>query len=154
MENIIGLVDELEREILGSKRAVLSGNRIVEEARIMDIINAIRDCLPSAMMEANAILRDRNEVQDNAKRQANDIIKEARDKAESYVMESEIVRRASNDADAIIYDARMRKESLLRETGAALEDLFKTAELTLGEILQDIRDSRDGMHEEMNKHMR
>lgn len=154
MENIIGLLDELEREILDSKKAVLSGNRIIEEARILDIIHAIKDSIPSSMLEANAIVRDRGEVAENARRQADRIIHDAREKADSLVMESEIVRRAAADADAIIYDATMRKNAIVKETRAVLDELFKSAELDLASILQDIRDSREGMHEEMDKNER
>lgn len=154
MDNIIGLLDELEREVLESKRAVLSGNRIVEEARIIDLVHAIKDSIPSSMLEANAIVRDRGEVAENARRQADQIIREAREKADTLVMESEIVRRAAADADAIIYDAAMRKKSIVKETRAVLDELFKNAELNLASILQDIRDSREGMHEEMDKNER
>lgn len=154
MENIIGLLDELEREILDSKKAVLSGNRIIDEARVLDIIHAIKDSIPSSMLEANAIVRDRGEVAENARRQADRIIYDAREKADALVMESEIVRRAAADADAIIYDATMRKNAIVKETRAVLDELFKSAELDLASILQDIRDSREGMHEEMDKNER
>lgn len=150
MNTVMSLLEELEREIKAGKRSMMSGNRVIDEYRVLDIISAIKDVLPNEIVAANAIVRDKGEVVASAQAQADKIIRDANEQAKRLVSQSAVVEQAARDADEIIADANKYGKHIIAETKAALNSLFKDAEITLTSILRNVTECREEMQDELN----
>lgn len=143
MDNIEMIISKLENEIKNAKRAVLSNNKIIDEIKCLDFISALKESLPSAIMEAGYIMEDKEKIIKNAREQAKNIVERAEFTANQLVMDSEIVKRASADADAIVIDAKKYANYVRHEAEDAIDRLLHESEDNLMRILSDIRACRD-----------
>ena len=84
------------------------GKRMVDVDAARDIIDDIRLSMPSEIAQAKAIVRDRARIIAKAKREADEMIKTAEQRARSLVAREEIVRRAENRAKIINSEATQK----------------------------------------------
>ena len=118
----------------------LSGGKVMlDRERVMELINEIKNVLPTDIQEARAIVASRNELANAARRDADAIIKAAEDRARSLVNESAIYTEAKRAANEIATAAAAKAKDILnnadqkaRETTAAADahavEVVKTAE--------------------------
>lgn len=143
MENYDKIINQLQAELLNAKKAIIGGGRAIDESRCLELISALRENLPKDLIEALYILRDRDDIIVSAKQQANDIIHSATEKAQTLVMNSEIVKRASIDADNMVADAQQYTARLENETKISIKGMFDEAEDRIADLLTTIRESRE-----------
>ena len=92
----------------------LSGGKVMlDRERVMELINEIKNVLPTDIQEARAIVASRNELANAARRDADAIIKAAEDRARSLVNESAIYTEAKRAANEIATAAAAKAKDIL-----------------------------------------
>ena len=76
------LIDKLEEIVSKGKKIPFSSNFIVNENDIYDILDELRNVLPEEFKQARWIVKERESMLEEAKRQSSRIIKEAEEKAD------------------------------------------------------------------------
>ena len=95
--NIDEILDNIEELLDRSWSLPLSGGRCVVDAdKVRDLVDDIRLNLPSEIKQARGIVADRSEIIDNAKREAEQIVRKAEDRARALVSEEEVVKAAED----------------------------------------------------------
>lgn len=102
------LFKELDDFLDSCKRPVFSvENIIVPREQIDIIIDKLKEYIPTEVEGSKKVLRNRDKILDNARKEAENIINEANEQAENILNEIEIVKKAKKEAKEIV-DSAMR----------------------------------------------
>src|SRR6187431_2159014 len=106
--DVLVLIDKLDDTIHNAKQVPLTDQVRVDREEIYDILDQMRATIPDEIKQARWIVKERQEMLAEAKREAERIIKEAHERQSQLVSDQEVVKQAEREADEIIEDARTR----------------------------------------------
>ena len=141
------VLDRLEEEIRGGKKALFGNLRAVDDTKCLEYIASIRNLLPSWITEARVILQDKDNIIGDAHDKARDILNKARAEADQLIAEDRIVDEARRRANAILDDAERRAAELSASCYHGIMDMFDSAEANLRESLQNIDKGRQALYD-------
>jgi cell division septum initiation protein DivIVA len=108
--DILHLVDRLEELFNESKPIPLTHSVVVDEDRMLEIIDQMRISIPDEVKNAQQIIAQRDRVLAQAQEEANRTVKLAKNKGEDIVARDAIVEAAQVRADQLITQARAEAE--------------------------------------------
>ena len=109
-EDIIGALYDMVQD---ARSVPLNADKcMVERDKVLDMLDEIITQLPAELKQSRTIVESRNELISQARREAEGIIRQAREQAQ------ELVAR-----EAIYLEARRRSEELVKQTQAKINDL-------------------------------
>ena len=107
------LLENLEEVLEEGMSVPLSGGkRMVDVDAARDIIDDIRLNMPQEILQAKAIVQDRAQILAKAKKEAEDMVKTAEDRARVLLDREEIVRQAEAKAKTITSEANQQAAQL------------------------------------------
>ena len=106
--DVMALIDRIEESMDSGRSVPLMRGRLVDIEKVYEIIDEIRGNFPDELKQARWIVKERQEMLEEAEKEANRILEEARDRAESMASEQEVVRRAAEQAASILDEARQQ----------------------------------------------
>ena len=126
--DILHLIDRLE-ELFNESRAIpFTHNVVVDEEKMLDLIDQMRVAIPEEMKKAQQVLTQRDRILAQAQEEANRTLALAREKGEQLIEHDSIVQNAQSFAEQkatdIITDAeqsRMEADHYVVETLTKLE---------------------------------
>ncbi len=110
--DILQLIDRLEELFNESKSIPLTRNVMVDEDRMLDIIDQMRIAIPEEVKKAQQLLGQRDRVLAQAQEEANRTLELARQKADQMVTKEMVAQEASRRAEQIIVQARNEAENI------------------------------------------
>ena len=121
----------------------LSGGKcLVEAARLRAIVDDGRANLPSELRQAKAIVSDRAEIITNAKREAEDIIRKAEERARRMMAEEEIYKQAQTAASELLSQSQQKAREMRKGATDFAEDVLRRTEEVLAGRIGDVRQAR------------
>src|SRR5687768_1383749 len=99
--DVLVLIDKLDDTIHNAKPVPLTDQVRVDKEEVYDILDQMRATIPEEIKQARWIVKERQEMLAEAKREAERIIKESREQAIREASQTEIVRLAERQADEI-----------------------------------------------------
>jgi len=139
----MALIDRLEDLIATGKKVPLTGSVMVNEQKLYDIIDEIRATFPDELKQARWIVKERQEMLDEAEKEANRILEEARDKANAMAAETEIVKLSEQQAAEILDAARSREREIRLGAEDYADEMLANLEVNLGKLLTAVQRGRD-----------
>jgi cell division septum initiation protein DivIVA len=133
--DILHLVDRLEELFNESRPIPLTHNVIIDEDKILDIIDQMRVTIPEEMKKAQQVLSQRDRILAQAQEEANRTLNLARDKSENLVERDAIVQAAHVQADEIISKALTDVEKTRRDADKYVIDTLLRVEYELERML-------------------
>ena len=137
LDILYGMVTEAWSVPLGNDKC------IIEREKAIEIINEIKNSLPTAIAEAQRLVSARDEFIGNAKREAEALRKNAEEQAHQMIEEQEVVRVARARSSEMIAAAEAKSKELRRVASEYVDDLMSQTEQSMTEALSTIR----GAHE-------
>lgn len=137
--DILHLVDRLEELFNDSRPIPLTHNVIVDEDRMLEIIDQMRISIPDEVKKAQQILAQRDRVLAQAQEEANRTISLAKKKAEELVTRDAIVEAAQSRAEQIIAQARADAETIHREADEYVIESLGSLEAELTRLINQAR---------------
>ena len=141
--NVEDLIEELIEIITSAKSMPLSSSAIVTRDEVLDLLEAIRDGLPEELRRARRMLKDHEELLAAARREAADIVGDARVQAERMVQRTEIVRQAEHRAVRIVEDAEAAARQMRHETEDYVDQKLAGFEIVLDRTIKTVRTGRE-----------
>src|SRR3990170_4220655 len=141
--DIMALVDKLEGLVAEGKKVPLPSSVMVNEQKIYDLIDEIRASFPDEIKQARWIVKERQEMLDEAEKEANKLIEEAREKAEAMAAETEVVRMAEDQANRLVDDARNKEREIRLGAEDYADEMLANLEVNLGKLLTAVQRGRD-----------
>ena len=114
--DILHLVDRLEELLNKSRPLTFTHNVIVDEDRLLDLIDQMRVAIPDEVKKAQQLTAQRDRILAQAQEEANRTLQLAREKADTLVEKEALVLDAQRRASQIVDQARIDSENI--KTGA------------------------------------
>lgn len=137
--DILHLVDRLEELLNQSRPLWFTHNVIVDEDRMLDIIDQMRVAIPDEVKKSQQILVQRDRLMAQAQEEANRTIAIAREKSDQLLERDAIVQQAQARADQIVAQARLEAEQTKKEADYYVVERLSRLELELDRSLTQVR---------------
>ena len=137
--DILHLVDRLEELFNESRPIPLTHNVIVDEDRILEIIDQMRISIPEEVKKAQQVIAQRDRMLAQAQEEANRTITLAKQKSEEFVTRDAIVQAAQSRAEQVMIQARADTEAMRREADDYILNSLSTLESELTRLLNQAR---------------
>ena len=149
METIDMLINEIESEILKAKRATFSTTDIVLNRQVMlDLVTRLRASYPIVLKEAAQIKKDRDDILAKAEAYANKTMDAAEEQARQMMSESEVLKKAAEEADAMRAEAEENYRKMDYQARYLAFNLLDSAEKVMKEGISTIADRKRKLVEE------
>ena len=109
---------------------------------MLDLLDEISNQLPGELKQAKTIVESRNEVITNAKREAENILKQAEQRAKQMISREEVVKQAEQQAAEMMKAAQQKIKELRQVTNDYVDDSMKRTEDAIAQALSEVRESR------------
>ncbi len=137
--DILHLVDRLEELFNESRLIPLTHNVIVDEDRMLEIIDQMRISIPEEVKKAQQVLAQRDRVLAQSQEEANRTIALAKKKGEELVSRDAIVEAAQSRAEQIIDQARADAEAVRRDADDYIIETLGSLEAELTRLINQAR---------------
>lgn len=137
--DILHLVDRLEELFNNSRPIWLTKNVIINEDKILDIIDQMRVTIPEEMKKAQQVLAQRDRILAQAQEEANRTLALAREKSEHLMERDSIAQSARVQANEIISKANADAERSRRDADKYTIESLMRIEYELERMLNQAR---------------
>jgi F0F1-type ATP synthase membrane subunit b/b' len=149
--DILQLIDRLEELFNESKAIPLTRNVMVDEDRMLDIIDQMRIAIPEEVKKAQQLLGQRDRVLAQAQEEANRTIEIARQKADQLVARDMIVQEAQRKADQVQVQARAEADRVRNDADDYVTDSLNQLQAELERIANQVRNGIRTVEEEQSR---
>jgi F0F1-type ATP synthase membrane subunit b/b' len=137
--DILHLIDRLEELFNESRPIPFTHNVVVDEDRMLDLIDQMRVAIPEEVKKSQQILAQRDRILAQAQEEANRTLALAREKSEQLVERDSIVQAAHSRAEQILAQARLDGENTRREADDYVVEALTRLETQLERYLGQVR---------------
>lgn len=141
--NALEIIDRIEELLDGSRRIPFSANIVVNGDEIYDLIEELRSIMPEEFKQSRWIVRERENMIEEAKNQAEKIINNAQEKAEVMVGETEIMKKASRKSEEMMSTIETRARTIRLEAEDYADEKLANLEAVLHKLLNSIEKGRE-----------
>ena len=104
--DVLVLIDKLDDLVHNARPVPLTDQVRVDREEIYDLLDQMRATIPEEIKQARWIVKERQEMLAEAKREAERIVREAREQQARLISDEEVTKQAERAADEIVEDAR------------------------------------------------
>lgn len=145
--DILHLVDRLEELFNESRPIPFTNNVVVDEDRMLDLIDQMRVAIPDQVKKAQKLVAERDRTLAQAQEEAQRTLQLARDKSEGLVERDSIVEAAQARADQILEQAQLDAEATRREADRYVLEELTNLEIELERVLNQVRNGIRALRE-------
>jgi len=149
--DIMALIDRIEEAMDSARTVPLMRDRLVDVEKVYEIIDEIRANFPDELKQARWIVKERQEMLEEAEKEANRVLEEARDRADAMASEQEVVRRANEQAAAVLDAARQSEREIRLGAEDYADEMLANLEVNLGKLLTAVQRGRDRLQGKVNQ---
>ncbi|MDD2694835.1 MAG: hypothetical protein PHD58_02800 [Anaerolineales bacterium] len=149
--DIMHLIDRLEETLNQSRSLWLTHNVIVDEDKILDLIDQMRVAIPEEVKKAQQLIAQRDRLLAQAQEEANRTLAIAREKSEQLLERDATVQAAQARAEQILDQARADIDQTRKEADDYVVETLRVLELELERYLTQVR---NGILTLQNEHPR
>lgn len=121
----------------------LSASCVVHRGEILEVLEGARDYLPGDLMEAQAIIDERDRIIDEGRASAEAMIATAREDVARMVEQTSIVQSARDEAQRILDDARDQAAHEREEVEVYIDGRLATLEVILNKTMDAVARGRE-----------
>lgn len=151
--DILQLIDRLEELFNESKSIPLTRNVMVDEDRMLDIIDQMRIAIPEEVKKAQQLLGQRDRVLAQAQEEANRTLELARQKAEQLVGKDPIVQDAQRRAEEILMRARAEADGIRADADDYVIDSLMQLQAELERISNQVNNGIRAVQDDRARRM-
>lgn len=137
--DILHLIDRLEELFNESRPIPFTHNVIVDEDRMLDIIDQMRVAIPEEVKKSQQLLAQRDRLLAQAQEEANRTIALAKEKRDQLIDDDEIVKSAQERANQIVEQIIADADTTRQEADKYVIDTLTHMEMELERFLNQVR---------------
>jgi cell division septum initiation protein DivIVA len=141
--DVLVLIEKLDDVIHDARGVPLSGDVRVNKEEMYDLLDQMRATIPEEIKQARWIVKERQEMLAEAKREAERIVTEAKDKQAQLVSAEEVVKQAERLAEDIVEEARAREREIRLGAEDYADEILSTLEVNLQKFIGAVQRGRD-----------
>lgn len=137
--DILHLIDRLEELFNESRSIPFTHSVVVDEDRMLDIIDQMRVSIPEEIKKSQQLLAQKDRILAQAQEEANRTLALAREKGEQIVDRDAIVQTAQIKAEQILSQSKQETEMQKREADEYVLETLTQLEMELDRTLSQVR---------------
>jgi cell division septum initiation protein DivIVA len=137
--DILHLIDRLEELFNESRPIPFTHNVIVDEDRMLDLIDQMRMAIPEEVKKAQQVITQRDKMLAQAQEEANRTLALAREKSDQLVDRDTIVQTAQLRSDQVLTQIRDEADATRRDADKYVVDTLTGLEIQLERFLSEVR---------------
>lgn len=141
--DVLVLIDKLDDLVHGASTFPMTDKVMIDRDEIYDLLDQMRATIPEEIKQARWIVKERQEMLEEAEKEANRILEESRDRAQAIASEQEIVKLAEQQAADILDNARAREREIRLGAEDYADEMLANLEVNLGKLLTAVQRGRD-----------
>ncbi|MFZ5974304.1 MAG: ATPase [Bacillota bacterium] len=152
---VLELLDLLEEEIESGGSLPLTGKKILDPDKLLDIVDEIREALPSEFRQAEILKQERERILDDAQKEAGNLLAETQARMSKMVTEHEITQQAYKQSQEIINSSESNAQEIRDGAIAYADDILSELEnymhqyqTVIADYLQIIENNRQQLKQE------
>lgn len=146
--NMDDLMEQLDEMLESGFK--MPGKRVVLDAeKVRAIIDDMRMTMPTEVKQAKGIVADRADIINNAKREADSIIRVAEERAKAMVAQEEITKLAQAKAGEMLAAAQKKSRDMRKAAQDFVDDLMLRSDEMLTANLNEIRKTRAALRQQI-----
>lgn len=143
-QNIEQIISALYDMVQDARGLPLGADKcIVERDKVLDMLDEIINQLPVELKQARTIVESRNELIGQARREAENLIRQAQEKAEELVAEEAIYKEAKRQCQDMVLQTQARMADLRKASNDYMDDALRRTEESIALSLEDVRSTRE-----------
>lgn len=143
-------LDEIVAMVESAKSMPLSASVLVNKADVLSLLDELRATLPEELREAQWVIKDRDEVIEQGRKEAERIIADARTEQARLVSRTEVMQSATKEAERVVDEAKENARQMRLEVEDYVDAKLANFEVVLHKTLGAVERGRDklrGRHE-------
>lgn len=144
--NLLLLIDRLEQLVNEGPRMPLGNRCLVNADEMLDLIEKIRESLPEEVRQAGRLASETDRLMQQGRDEAERVVREAEEYAAKLVGESEVLRRANEEAKKIAEQTQARVREMEEGADAYAENVLRNLQESLERTLRTVKQGRSELH--------
>src|ERR1700751_1100874 len=145
--DVLVLIDKLDDLVHNAKAVPLTDQVRIDREEIYDILDQMRATIPEEIKQARWIVKERQEMLAEAKREQDRLLQEARGEAGRGGAQTEMCKLAGRQGQEISDEARRQAREMRLEMEDWADGMLATRETNLDKFLGAVRRGRERLHE-------
>lgn len=147
-EDVIGALYDLVQD---ARSMPLAADKcILERDKVLDMLDEIIALLPAEIKQSRTIVESRNELINQARREAEGILKKAQEQAEALVTQEAIYVESKKRSEALVAETQEKIAQLRKAGNEYMDEALRRTEETITQALQEVQDTRMKFHTVMD----
>lgn len=143
-QNIEQIISALYDMVQDARGLPLGADKcIVERDKVLDMLDEIINQLPVELKQARTIVESRNELIGQARREAENLIRQSQEKADEMVAEEAIYKEAKRQCQDLVLQTQSRMADLRKASNDYMDDALRRTEESIALSLEDVRSTRE-----------
>ena len=141
--DVLVLIDKLDDLVHNAKQVPLTDQVRVDKEEIYDLLDQMRATIPEEIKQARWIVKERQEMLAEAKKEAERIVKDARERQEHLISNEEVTKAAERAAEDIVEEAQAREREIRLGAEDYADEILNTLEINLSKFIAAVQRGRD-----------
>ena len=142
-QHIEDIITTLYDMIQDAKSLPLGADKcILERDTALDLLDEIIAQLPSELKQSRTIVESRNELIGQARREAENVIRQAQAQAEEMIQEETIYKEAKRQCQEMVLQTQNRMAEIRKASNDYMDDALRRTEESIAMSLEDVRGTR------------
>lgn len=136
-------LDEIVAAVGGARSMPMSASCVINRAELLAQLEEVRQALPGSLAQAQELIGGREQLVEEARREAERIIESAHNQRGSLISDTEIARRSQAEADRILEEARREAEEIRAEADDYVDSKLANFEVVLTKTIGSVDRGRE-----------
>ncbi len=134
---------EIRQAVEQARSMPMSASAVVNRAQLLGMLDELGEALGTAFADAQKVLADRDGVVEEGRKEAEQIVADARNERDRLVSDTEVYRLAKREADEVLAHAHAEADGLRKETDDYVDAKLANFEITLERTLEAVKRGRE-----------
>lgn len=141
--NIEELIGSLYDMVQDARSMPLAADKcIMERDAVLDMLDEIIAQLPGELKQSRTIVESRNELINQARKEAESIVRQAEEQAKQLITQEAIYEEAKTRSEEMLSKAQERANQIRKAGNEYMYESLRRAEETIAQSLNQIKDTR------------
>lgn len=145
---VLDQLDQLEDIVLDGSRIPFSGGRLVNEQDAIEVMDALRESLPTQITQADELIRQRDSFVEKARQQADEILSGARREREQLIASAGIRQEAERQVAEMREQTRQQCDQLLGQARQQVAQTEQELQSRMAQLEQQFAARRQQLEQE------
>jgi cell division septum initiation protein DivIVA len=151
--DILHLVDRLEELINSSRSVPFTHTILVDEDRVLELIDQMRVSIPEEVKKAKKVLGESERIKADAKEEAERTLNAAREQSSALVDREPLIVATQTRADQMLQQARVNADTIQNDADQYVVESLSDLEAHLLKLLNQVRNGIERVKAERTNEM-